>query len=150
MGLENTCCTSCYSVFPLWHFHPCFSCSLDSLVQDLRCSQWWGFTVRLGLGHSVVWYMVMNVLEEHCGFAVTGSQNMDAVCPDRNLGTTSQTTHSHNLVTVILYGNILYFPCIVSLLKNNWMHVLGNKYEYTTLFYIICWFGQKYVAENRM
>jgi hypothetical protein len=34
-----------------------------------------------GLGHRVVWYMVMNVLEEHSGSVFTGSR-MEAVCPD--------------------------------------------------------------------
>jgi hypothetical protein len=40
-----------------------------------------------GLGHRVVWYMVMNVLEEHSGCAFTRSQKMGAVCLDQNLGT---------------------------------------------------------------
>ena len=34
------------------------------MVQDWRCSKWWGFILRSVLGHRVVWYMVMNVLEE--------------------------------------------------------------------------------------
>jgi hypothetical protein len=40
-----------------------------------------------GLGHSVVWYMVMNVLEAGSGSVFTGSQLMGAVYPDQNLGT---------------------------------------------------------------
>jgi hypothetical protein len=43
--------------------------------------------VRAGLGCHVVWYMVMNVLEEHSGSVSTGSQKMEAVCPNQNLGT---------------------------------------------------------------
>jgi hypothetical protein len=35
----------------------------------------------------VIWYMVMNVLEEHAVSVLTGSRKMEAVCPDRNLGT---------------------------------------------------------------
>jgi hypothetical protein len=33
------------------------------------------------------WYMVMNVLEEHSVSIFTGLQMMEAVCPDRDLGT---------------------------------------------------------------
>jgi hypothetical protein len=43
--------------------------------------------MRCGLGHRVVWYMVMNALEEHCGSVFIGGRKMEAVCPDRNLGT---------------------------------------------------------------
>jgi hypothetical protein len=43
--------------------------------------------MQSGLGHHVVRYVVMNVLEEHSGSVFTGSQMMEAVCPDRNLGT---------------------------------------------------------------
>jgi hypothetical protein len=60
----KTYCTSCNSFFPVWHFLPRFTCSLYLLVQDLRCSQWWGFILQSGLGHPVVWYMVMNILED--------------------------------------------------------------------------------------
>jgi hypothetical protein len=40
-----------------------------------------------GLGHHVVWYTVMNVLEEHCVFVFTGSRKMEAVCSDQNFST---------------------------------------------------------------
>jgi hypothetical protein len=43
--------------------------------------------MRSGLGHHVVWYMVINAFEEHSRSVFTGSQKMEAVCPDRNLGT---------------------------------------------------------------
>jgi hypothetical protein len=43
--------------------------------------------MRSGLGHRVVCYMVVNVLEEHSGSVFTGSQKLEAVRPDRNLGT---------------------------------------------------------------
>jgi hypothetical protein len=43
--------------------------------------------MRSGLGHHVLWYMAMNVLEEHSGSVFTGSMKMEAACPDRNLGT---------------------------------------------------------------
>jgi hypothetical protein len=39
------------------------------------------------LGHRVVWYMVMNVLEEYSGSVFTGNQKMEAVYPEQNLGT---------------------------------------------------------------
>jgi hypothetical protein len=39
------------------------------------------------LRHRVVWYMGMNVLEEHSGSVFTSSLKMEAVCPDQNLGT---------------------------------------------------------------
>jgi hypothetical protein len=39
--------------------------------------------MQSGLGHSVVWYVVLNVFEEHSGFFFTGSQKMVAVCPDQ-------------------------------------------------------------------
>jgi hypothetical protein len=55
----------CNSVFPMWLFHPCFSCSSYPLVWDMRCLQWCEFIMQSGLGHRVVWYMVMNILEEH-------------------------------------------------------------------------------------
>jgi hypothetical protein len=38
--------------------------------------------MQSGLGHRVVWYMVMNVLEEHFGSVFTASLKMEAVCPD--------------------------------------------------------------------
>ena len=38
-----------------------------------------------GFGHRIVWYMVMNVLEEHSVSIFTGHQEMEAVFPDRNL-----------------------------------------------------------------
>jgi len=40
-----------------------------------------------GFGHHVVWYLVMNVLEEHSGSLFTGCKKMDAVFPDQNLST---------------------------------------------------------------
>jgi hypothetical protein len=40
--------------------------------------------MRSGLGHHAVWYMVMNVLEEHSGSVFTGSWKMDAGCPAQN------------------------------------------------------------------
>jgi hypothetical protein len=43
--------------------------------------------MRSGLGHRVVWYMVMNLLEEHSGSVFTGGGKMEAVCPVPNLGT---------------------------------------------------------------
>jgi hypothetical protein len=39
------------------------------------------------LEHRVVWYVVMNVLEEHSGSVFTGSRKMEPVCSNRNLGT---------------------------------------------------------------
>jgi hypothetical protein len=46
-------------VFPMWHVHQCSSCSSYSLVQEFRGSQWWGFIMQYGLGHHIVWYMVV-------------------------------------------------------------------------------------------
>jgi hypothetical protein len=43
--------------------------------------------MQSGLGHRVVSYMVMNVLEEQSGSVFTGCRKMEAVCPERNLGT---------------------------------------------------------------
>jgi hypothetical protein len=43
--------------------------------------------MRSELGPPVVWYMVMNVLEEHSGCVFTGSRKLEVVCPDQNLGT---------------------------------------------------------------
>jgi hypothetical protein len=40
-----------------------------------------------GLGHCIVWHIVMNVLEELSGCIFTGRRKMDAACPDRNFGT---------------------------------------------------------------
>jgi len=38
--------------------------------------------MQSGFGHRVVWYMVMNVLEEHSVSIFTGHQKMEAVFPD--------------------------------------------------------------------
>jgi hypothetical protein len=38
--------------------------------------------MRSGLGQRIVWYIVMNVFEEHSGCVFTGSRKMEAVCPD--------------------------------------------------------------------
>jgi hypothetical protein len=38
--------------------------------------------MRSGLGHYAVWYTVMNVLEEHYGSVLTGSQMTEVVRPD--------------------------------------------------------------------
>jgi hypothetical protein len=43
--------------------------------------------MRCGLGHRVVWYMVMNVLEEHSGSVFACTLTMEAVCLDQNLDT---------------------------------------------------------------
>jgi hypothetical protein len=51
-----------------------YPCLLYSLVHNLRCWQWWGFIIWSGLGHHVVWYMGMNLLEEHSGPVFTGSR----------------------------------------------------------------------------
>jgi hypothetical protein len=73
-----------------------------------------------GVGHRVVWYMVMDVLEECSGSIFIGSQMMVAVWPDRNLGThQSDYTIPLTWKTIILNLNILHFPCIVSLSQNN-------------------------------
>jgi len=40
-----------------------------------------------GLGHCIVWCIVVNVLEELSGCIFTGRRKMDAACPDRNFGT---------------------------------------------------------------
>jgi hypothetical protein len=40
-----------------------------------------------GLGHRVVWYTVLNVLEEQSVSVFAGSQKMEAVRTDRNVGT---------------------------------------------------------------
>jgi hypothetical protein len=76
----------CNSVFTTWHLHPCFTFSLYSLVQDLRCLQWWGFIMQSRLGHRVVWYIVVNILEELSWCVFTCTRKMEAVCPDRNVG----------------------------------------------------------------
>jgi hypothetical protein len=52
--------------------------------------------MRPGLGHRVVWYMVMNVLEEHSGSVFTGSRKTEAVYPDRNLDTHQSDYTVHN------------------------------------------------------
>jgi hypothetical protein len=43
--------------------------------------------MRSRLGHHVVWYVGMNVLKEQAGSVFTGICDMEAVHPDRNLGT---------------------------------------------------------------
>jgi hypothetical protein len=36
-----------------------------------------------GLGHRIVWYLVMNVLEKHSNCIFTGHQKMETVGPDQ-------------------------------------------------------------------
>ena len=48
-------------VFQMWHYHLPFSCSKYSFVQNLRCSQWWGFKMWSGLGHHIAWYQKMAI-----------------------------------------------------------------------------------------
>ena len=38
--------------------------------------------MRSGLGHCVVCYMFMDVLEVHLGPVFTGCQKMEALCPE--------------------------------------------------------------------
>jgi hypothetical protein len=52
--------------------------------------------MQSGLGHRVVWYMVMNVLGGLSGTVFIGRWKLKAVCLVRNLGT-HQTTQSHNV-----------------------------------------------------
>jgi hypothetical protein len=49
-----------------------------------------------GLGHWLVWYMVMSFLEDHSGYICKGHQMMEAACPDQNLISTGQIMWSHN------------------------------------------------------
>jgi hypothetical protein len=78
------------------------------------------FIMQSGLGHRAVWYMAVNVLQVHSGHVFTDSRKMEAVCPDRNLGTHQSRLHSPTRgKTIILSLKILHFPCIVSLLQNN-------------------------------
>jgi hypothetical protein len=41
--------------------------------------------MQFGLGHRVVWYMVMDVSWENSSYVFTDGQKMEAVCRDRNL-----------------------------------------------------------------
>jgi len=34
----------------------------------------------------VMWYVVMNILEEYSESVFTGDQKVDSLCPDQNLG----------------------------------------------------------------
>ena len=43
--------------------------------------------MQSGFGHCIVWYIVMNVLEEHSGSIFAGHQEMEAAFPDQNLST---------------------------------------------------------------
>jgi len=40
-----------------------------------------------GLGHWLVWYTVMSLLEEYSGYICTGHYMMEAACPDQSLST---------------------------------------------------------------
>jgi hypothetical protein len=123
LGLQKTYCTSCNSVFPVWHLYPRFTYSLYLLVEDLRCSQCWGFIMQTGLGHCVVWYMVMNILEEHSGLVFRGSGKMEAVCPDWDVGT-CQTTQSCNSENCNFW---IWIFCIVCAL---YCYIAIAKYTY--------------------
>jgi hypothetical protein len=79
-----------HTALPVIQFSKCDSIHISSLydlIPDFMCSQWWGFIMQSGLGHLVVWYMVMNVLKEYPGSVFTDSQKMEAVCLDWNLRT---------------------------------------------------------------
>jgi len=43
--------------------------------------------MRSHLRPHVVWYVVMNILEEYSESVFTGHQKMDSQCPDQNLST---------------------------------------------------------------
>jgi hypothetical protein len=108
-------CTSCNLVFPTWHFHPPFTCSLYYLVQDLRCSQWWGFIMRSWLGPcSLVhgnecfggaFWGCLQRQSEYGGSVSWPKPRYPPVRPDSSI----------TRKTIILNQNILHFPCTVSL-----------------------------------
>jgi hypothetical protein len=93
-----------------------------------------------------VWYILMNVLEEHFGstqvirkwrqYVLT-----EILVPIRWHGSITQNT-------IILNLNNMHFPCIVTLTLTNYhyIRILGNRYM--LLFYNILWRGQNYVRKN--
>jgi hypothetical protein len=132
VSVDNTL-LFCSSLFPMWHFLPHFS-SYCSFVQDLRCSEWWELIIQSGLGHCVVWYVVMNVLGL---FSQAIKRWMQDVLIKTSVST-SQITWFPTLEDYNLKNCILHLSCIVSLpylLQTNWLHVLGS--QYTLLFYIV-------------
>jgi len=52
--------------------------------------------MRSHLRPRVLWYVVMNILEEYSESVFTGHQKMDSPCPDQTSVFTSQIPRSHN------------------------------------------------------
>ena len=52
--------------------------------------------MRAWLGHRIVWYRVMSILEEHSRSILPGYQKSEAVSPDQILSTHREITRSHN------------------------------------------------------
>jgi hypothetical protein len=51
--------------------------------------------MQSGLGHHVVWYVVINVLEEHCGLSSQAVGRWRHYVLTKTSVPTSQTTQSH-------------------------------------------------------
>jgi len=82
----------------------------------------------------MVWYLVMNVLEEHSSYVYAGHQKQYVL--NENLVPTNQITQSLTWDTTIMKLNTLHSPCTVSLfITNKYIHALGNMS--TLLFYLI-------------
>jgi hypothetical protein len=111
--LWKTYCMACNSVFPVCHFDWCFTCSLYSFVQDLVFA-----VVRI---HNAVWVRTPCSLIHGCecfGGAC-------CICLHRHPedgGSMSWPNPQYPPVrlqspitqqTIILYLNILHFPCII-------------------------------------
>ena len=70
--------------------------------------------MQSGLGHRIVWYMVMNVLEEHSGSVFTVHLKMEAVCCDRKhwyqLITQSYNPEDYSFEFSVHYISVYYKP----------------------------------------
>jgi hypothetical protein len=123
----------CNSVFPLWHFHLCCSCSLYSLVQVLKVER---IHNGSGLGQCIVWYMVMNVLEEHSGCSFTCCWRMYTRCPDQNLSTHQSDYSVSEPVRQLWILTFCIFHCKV------YYNPINHTYEaihFTLLIYTLFW-----------
>jgi hypothetical protein len=68
---------------------------------------------RSGLGRRIVWYMVMNVLEEHSESIFTALEKTDEYALTETMVPTNLITWIVTQKTIIMNLNILHFSCIV-------------------------------------
>ena len=123
---------------------------LTIFVQELKCSQWWGFIVWFQLGDHIVWYPHgYEVFEGAVWVCLHGpSDNRSTMSRPNRLCWPFRLHGPITDKTTIWQLNIIHFSCIVSLLQKN---LCTHVREYIAqLFYIMLWYEQKCVIGNML